>query len=528
MWRRTDWGSKWTSETVNRNQVTFRTENSLVQAVFDAAEKKAKNNLVDFCGKRVLVEGGEYRNLWLETQPMGGEMYAKRDAEAGFHNIDLFMRAANEEGMMPGMVSCVDGIYREHHNFIQGYCFPIHALNLYYIAGLDRSYLERLYRTLERYDAWLWSARESDGDGCLEAWCPCDTGEDYAAKFFDAPHFWEAKEPPGSGQYHFPRASMDLMGYSCDGRQVLAKVSAILENGKASYWNEQAMEIRRKIRSYLWREDRGACFDRDENHAFLDILTHNNLRVMYHGAFGQDMADRFLAEHLFNKNEFWTRMPLPSTAVNDPMFRNVRTNNWSGQPEGLTFQRAIRALENYGHLAELPLLAERLFHAVGEEGFFPQQFDPFTAEPSRENNPGDYGPTLLACLEYISRLYGIHQQEETVYWGCYGNECARYTQTYGERNYLCSHGETVSEGFFNGKKCFSVTRGFRVETNLDGAVQKIINISAEEKELDFSDGTHRIRTRLSPNAVVIPESDGYRTHTRIPFAPKPEALAGDP
>ena len=35
-------------------------------------------------------------------------------------------------------------------------------------------------------------------------------------------------------------------------------------------------------------------------------------------------------------------------AANDPLFRNVTTNNWSGQAEALTYQRAIRALENYG------------------------------------------------------------------------------------------------------------------------------------------------------------------------------------
>jgi hypothetical protein len=29
--------------------------------------------------------------IWLETQPMGGEMYAKRNMEAGLNNQLLFM-----------------------------------------------------------------------------------------------------------------------------------------------------------------------------------------------------------------------------------------------------------------------------------------------------------------------------------------------------------------------------------------------------------------------------------------------------
>lgn len=40
-------------------------------------------------------------------------------------------------------------------------------------------------------------------------------------------------------------------------------------------------------------------------------------------------------------------------AASDARFQNLKGNNWSGPPEGLTFQRAIRALENYGHHAEV-------------------------------------------------------------------------------------------------------------------------------------------------------------------------------
>ncbi len=502
-----------------QNSVGFRTENSLVASVYEAAERKAKNNLVDFCGRRVLVEGGEYRNLWLETQPMGGEMYAKRDLEAGYNNIDLFMRAQNEEGMMPGMLSCVGGVYREHHDFIQGYCFPIHALNLYYLLGEDRAFLERLYDTLRRYDDWLWRARESDGDGCLEAFCPCDTGEDYAAKFFGAPHFWTEKNPPRSEQYHFPRASMDLMGYSHDGRQVLSMVSKLLGNGEESFWAEQAAKVRKTIREYLWREDRDACFDRDENHEFLDILTHNNLRVMYHGGFDQEMADRFLSTHLFCPDEFWTPMPLPSTAVNDPLFRNVSANNWSGQPEGLTYQRAIRALENYGHYAELPLIARKLFSAVGTEGFFPQQFDPFTCEPSREKNPGDYGPCLLSCLEYISRLYGIHRQLDEIWWGNYGEDPGEYRQSFGERTYEIRHGKKESVAFFDGREIFRISRGFRIATDCTGRILWVANQSETDLVLRLKtpDGVTRTGT-LPPNRKLIRGDRDQWIAEDVPFA----------
>ncbi len=503
-----------------QNRTFFHTEDPLVQAVYDAAETKAHNNLVEFAGRRVLVEGGEYRNLWLETQPMGGEMYAKRDSEAAYNNIDLFMQAANSEGMMPGMLSFVDGVYREHHNFIQGYCFPVHAVNLYYVLGLDKGYLLRVYEAMRRYDAWLWNSRESDGDGILESWCPCDTGEDHSSKFYGAPHFWESKTPPHSAEYHFPRASMDLMGYSYDGRSMLAKVSALLGNGEEAYWAEQAEEIRSRIRTGLWRDEKNACYDRDETGVFLETLCHNNLRVMYHGAFDQDMADRFIREHLMNPQEFWTPMPLPSIAVNDPLFRNISENNWSGQPEGLTYQRAIRALENYGHYAELSLLGGKLFRAIGTEGFFPQQFDPFTGALSRVNNPGDYGPTLLACLEYISRMYGVHRQFDEIWWGAYDGGCdCEYIQQYGDTEYRLVQRGKQAEGFVGGKPVFRVSAGFRVETDLSGKVLRSVNISDGERPLRLTaQGRELFRMTLPNNAVVCGEDGASRLDDSVPFA----------
>jgi len=67
-----------------------------------------------------------------------------------------------------------------------------------------------------------------------------------------------------------------------------------------------------------------------------------------------------------------------SIAIHEPLYRSG-PNDWSGQPEGLTYQRAIRALDNYGHFAEVTLLGRKLIDAINRGGdHFPQQFDPTT------------------------------------------------------------------------------------------------------------------------------------------------------
>ena len=64
---------------IGETKVTFRTADELLQKLVDKAEEKSLENLKDFAGRKVLIAVGGDEKVWLETQPMGGEMYAKRD-----------------------------------------------------------------------------------------------------------------------------------------------------------------------------------------------------------------------------------------------------------------------------------------------------------------------------------------------------------------------------------------------------------------------------------------------------------------
>ena len=155
---------------------------------------------------------------------------------------------------------------------------------------------------------------------------------------------------------------------------------------------------------------------------------------MYYGSFDQQMADDFIKFHLLNPEEFSSSMPLPSVAVNDPLFRNNPRNDWSGQPEALTYQRSIRALENYGHYAELTMIGTRFLKVIGDSLKFTQQFDPFKSTISTSTQNNGYGPGILASLEFVSRLYGIHITRDKVYWSCLDNENEyNYSQEWGNR-----------------------------------------------------------------------------------------------
>ncbi len=464
--------------------VTFRTEDEKLQRVYDAAERKCLLNLKDFGGSRVLVEGGGYEKIWLETQPMGGEMYALRDPEAALNNILLFMRFQRADGRLPGSVQAENGILRPQFDKYQGFFFTFPALNLYYLTGRSREYLEALRDTLIRFDACLWKTRHISGKGVLSSFCVYDTGEDQALRYGDAPCRWEKDEAP-EGFRTVPMESMDVTGWSIDASSALARICRMLGDSDADGWERKARETADALKRRLWDEKRGALYDRDRTGNTIDILCHNTLRCMYWGSVSRKMADRFVREHLLNPAEFLTPFPLPSVAANDPAFRNVPENNWSGQPEGLTWQRAILALERYGYYGTVTALGKKLTDTVYANGCrFTQQYDPFTGQASlvdavthqpisgaQGNEVQDaYGPTMLACLEYIAHRYGIHPHLGEVWFSLDGGSPCEYEAVfYGHRYTILNDGKKA-EVRADGKSLGIRSCGRRVVTDAAGRV----------------------------------------------------------
>jgi neutral trehalase len=58
---------------------------------------------------------------------------------------------------------------------------------------------------------------------------------------------------------------MDMISYSYANRNILARISKILQNGQSDYWNKKAKEVQTKIKEYLWDAKRHACYDRDRD-----------------------------------------------------------------------------------------------------------------------------------------------------------------------------------------------------------------------------------------------------------------------
>ena len=521
--------------------VIFTSSDTMLKKLFDTAEAKAIKNIRYYSpAYNVMVEGGGYPFVWLETQPMGGVMYAKRDINIALDNILVFINNQRTDGHLAGMIFntannvwnlkdpiAEGGTLGLHFDGLQGLYLAEPALELYYLLNRNKQYLSAIYTALERYDSYLWKYRDSDKDGCLETWGKTDNGEDHLERFRYAPWDWPGNVAPNRqkfantldstdvGESPVPEESMDVMGYSYSCRDVLAKISAITNNGKQTYWRDKAKAVSDKMQRYLWVPEKKAYFYRDRENKLVNSLAHNNIRCMYFGTMAQSMADDFIRYHLLNPDEFWTPMPLTSIAANDPFFRNIKNNNWSGQPQGLTYQRAIRALENYGHYAEVSLIGKKLLDKVSKTLLFTQQFDPYTTE---QNGTDNYGPTILSVLEYFSRMYGVYLQNDEVYFnGLPHKENYSYSQRLGNDVYKTSKENSILKGYLNNKEVFSCTAGVSVVTGLKGEFIKLNGIDSVAHNVSLVIKGKKYNGEVLPNGSYVIRDNKLVAAKKVPF-----------
>jgi hypothetical protein len=511
--------------------------------VFDECERLCKLNRKEFGDYNVLIEGAKYNGVWLETQPMGGEMYAKRDLEAALSNILIFIRYQRRDGKYPGMISFKNEWDRvaAHYDWMQGCFLADAAVRMYYHLGKDKEYLELVYNSLKDFDEYLWRYRDSTGNGCLETFCIWDTGEDNCTV-----HILNEVEYPKSGGWgksvppedygNMPYKSPQYMAYSYSCRESLAEISAILDNGKTQEWREKAEKVKQKAKEYLWDDERKAFFNRDKDGEFIYALTQENIKCMYMGLMSQEMADDFIKLHFMNKDEFWTPYPLPSIALNDPYFHvnsnlsncqqkldeigfnshDIDNNSWSGPTNGLTYQRSIKALLNYNHHAEQIMVGERVLELVKRNKVFVQNNNPITGDYSASSQNG-YGPMMLAVLEFISLMQGVNICKDEILWTSYGNTDFEYTQNIGENSYKLLTDGGVSKAYINGIPVFEIKGNVRIKTDMYGKIISVYGICSDSVSVVLKCANNSYNAIISPNEELAFGENGLYTVNRVPF-----------
>jgi hypothetical protein len=414
------------------------------------------------------------------------------------------------------------------HSMLQGFYMASPAVDVAVLinvsgadAGTVEAFLAELAPALARFEAWLWAERNSS-QGVPWLNDTGDTGEDNSDKFACTP---KNCVPP-------PYESMDMAGYAHDAQRALARVAALRGDAAgAAAWAARAAATAAALKARLWRAELGAAFDRGRDTGdFVSTLVHNNLRAMWHGAFDQGMADEFVSRHLMNTSEFWTAAPLTCISVADERFRDDsdHDNDWSGPPQGLTYQRALRALESYGHHAELLLAGAAQRAALLKTLTFPQQIDPFTAQPDAGRDC--YGPMQLSLLEFTALSTGVAVRAEppTILWSAVAAGAApppafTFEQRLGDAVFrLDGFANGSFTGSRNGAPLFWARGSTRIVTRVDGAVVGVVGAGAVQAEvvLQLPGAARPLALTVAPNEEWgINGSAAPILARKVPFTP---------
>lgn len=394
--------------------VSFSTDATRLEQVFANALAGLAGNVRHVQGRRVLIEGGAYPGIWLECGPHEGLLYGDIDPAVAIANHATFLAHQKPDGQFP----CYVWFARTGYGHVQEVVpFCATAYELWQRTG-DRAFLADIYEAGVRWDGWLGRHRDPEGWGLVQAFCEWDTGHDNSARWHGI-----GKACPGddarfcNAGHGLPWYVPDLSSARLGDRRALARIArAIGREDDAIAWKRRADETAANLRRWLF-DEADACFhDRRADGSFVrmrgEILTH----PLREDAVDRATADRIWDRHLSNPRRYWTNVPFPSIAVDDPAFDPlVPPNSWGGASQALTALRTPRWLERSGRLHEQQHLLGRWRDAIAAAPAFMQQADPFTG---RMSTSAGYSPAMLLFIESIARLHGVHRHGDGLAWNC--------------------------------------------------------------------------------------------------------------
>lgn len=456
-------------------ETSFSTNDKRLQALYDGARALLLSSVKPFGDRRILTEGAASDTATLQASILGASTLACYDLEAALDTVKAFLATVNHEGRPADSIICRDGEICPSYSVLTGFCFAGEALGLYYLLRKkDAAYLESLLRVLLDFDAYLWEQHDLNFDGCLEVFNPTEAEDEESPRFSPVMVGKNGEQKTASP---FPVESSELMACDVAVRRTISAIYSLKgDEASAANWMLKAGNVQAQLKKMHWSAERSACFDRDCRGNVIDCVDINHLYMMCCGALDEEMANAFRGRHLQNPRGFFTPMPLPTVSASDRNFKGNGTA-FCPHPRGLTYRRAINALENYGQYSLLSRVGGRLLSAVDQTGVFSERYDTFSAEPLGKP---EHMATASAVLETIAEFFGIRPRLDRMIWGALGHRdsfASDYRFTWGCDAYHLACESSTTIGSINGEPLFTVTNGVRVTTDLHGNEPQVANIT---------------------------------------------------
>jgi hypothetical protein len=403
----------------------FPTKDPAWQTTWDAALAVCASNihLMARYDHPVLVEGSVYPGIWQECAPQEGLVYgtlakyiatppgALTPLQIARANHMAFFAQQKPDGQLPASIKLADKVGTSGGYGQIQMVVPIAATawELAQQTG-DHELLDTAYASCSRWDTWLRQYRDTRKTGLVEGFCIYDTGHDNSPRWTGIPKQCpnaDARKCPDLPT--MPRLCPDLSATTYGARIALAAMAKALgKPDDQARWLADAEHIRQLILTKLYSPEDGAFYDLDAQNNFVRVRGDVITRVL-----GEHVVDPVKDKKIFeavwkkqihNPKAFWAPYPLPSIAMNDPVFvRPIPRNSWGGATQALTALRAPRWMDFYGKQAELKHMMQQWCSAIMRSGGFRQQMDPLTGDFTMAD-PSGYSPAALVFLDFARRL----------------------------------------------------------------------------------------------------------------------------
>jgi putative isomerase len=169
----------------------------------------------------------------------------------------------------------------------------------------DVEFLNEVYEPIVRWNNWWFEKNDVDGNGLCEYQHPFSSGLD------DSP-LWDEGVPV---------ESPDLNTYLYLQQEVLSKMARVIgDEAEAEKWAQRAEAQAARMVRWMWDEDAGLFWANRPNHGSrVNVRTPFSLFPLLTGRLPARVTRR-LVDHLVDEQEFWSRYPLPTVALNDPKY----------------------------------------------------------------------------------------------------------------------------------------------------------------------------------------------------------------
>ena len=491
--------------------VRFASSPGKLDAVHNAALVRLADCVrSDGQGRLTLQEGGVYDGCWLEsTGTINAEVLTRFVPDIARSTIGQFADLQRDDGLIPYKVTASGPAFKQ----IQLVTPPARsAWNHYLLHDRDRSFLQRMYTALARYDGWLERHRNTRGTGCVEAFCTFDTGHDLSPRFWHVPDTPYGDDPTSYDPHAplLPLLAPDLTASVYCSRLYLARMAAELGLNDTEAWRSKADATLNSLLTHCFHANDGFFYDVDSQGRFNRIQSDVLLRVLACEVGDAGYFASSLENYLLNTRKFFAKYPLTSLAMDDPRFDPFSVyNTWGGAVNFLTLLRTPHAFEKHGRHVELTWIMQPIVSAISRMTRFGQCLSPWTGE---EGYTESYSPALLCALDYMERLCGIEPTPEgelrftgllpqTLDHGVKLADETAYSRRVDGSLFELHNTREQCAVYKDGRLLYRFPAGARIITSRDGELRAVIGMSCRQVEGLLRLDGHDMPLRLEGNAT---------------------------